>query len=177
MNLSEDNKQELLKIARLSILSNFYPSQPSEDEPTGLTIKAGAFVTIHKNGQLRGCIGRMTSDLPLYKTIELMAKEAAFHDPRFSPLREEEMPNIDIEISVLSPFFNISYEDIEIGKHGLMLKHGYRTGVFLPQVPVEQRWNKEEYIVNLYQKAGVPYTETVQKEAELFGFTAIVFGE
>lgn len=178
MYISEKNKNELLKTARLSILSKFFPSQVIEfSYDPELKLRTGAFVTIYKNGKLRGCIGRMTSDKELQKTVELMAKEAAFHDPRFSPLREDEMPNIDLEISVLSPFSKILYEEIEIGKHGLLLRHGLKSGVFLPQVPIEQGWNKEEYIQNLYTKASVPYTEETQKEAELFGFTALVFRE
>ena len=154
MKLSEQNKQDLLELARLSLISEFYPDDTNLDffDKKHLGIKQGAFVTLHKNNQLRGCIGKMTSDLPLYVTIEAMAKEAAFHDPRFSPVREDELPEIEIEISVLSPFEKISYDAIEIGKHGLMLKHGYKSGVFLPRVPLEQKWNKEEYIINLFQK-------------------------
>ncbi len=179
MQLSEQNKQDLLEIARLSILSNFYPNnKPIEFfDKADLSIQAGAFVTLHKNNNLRGCIGRMTSDLPLYKTIDKVAKESAFHDSRFSPLREDELPNIIIEISVLSPFEKISYENIIIGKHGLLLKYGYQSGVFLPQVPVEQKWSKEEYIEHLFQKAGIPFTELTIEKAELFGFTATVFSE
>lgn len=179
MQLSENNKQDLLKIARLSILSLFYPDSKNLEffDKKPIEMETGAFVTLHKNSQLRGCIGMMTSNLPLHKTIEKMAKQAAFHDPRFSPLREDELPNIVIEISVLSPFEKISYEDIEIGKHGLLLKYAYRSGVFLPQVPVEQKWSKEEYIRNLYQKAGIPFTETTQRDAELFAFMATVFSE
>lgn len=179
MQLSKNNKQDLLELARLSILSYFYPNNKNLEffDKKQFEMETGAFVTLHKNNSLRGCIGMMTSNLPLYKTIELMAKQAAFNDPRFSPLMESELSSILIEISVLSPFEKISFEDIEIGKHGLLLKYAYRSGVFLPQVPVEQKWSKDEYLKNLYQKAGILFTEPNIKDAELFGFTATVFSE
>ncbi len=179
MTLSEKDKKDLLGIARLSILSKFYPLNSPTDfyDKQSLSTKLGAFVTLHKAGNLRGCIGQMNSDTPLYKTIENMAKQAAFNDHRFSPLREEELANIQIEISILSPFEKISYEEVEIGKHGLLLKYNYMSGVFLPHVPVEQGWNKEQYIEHLFQKTGVPFTESTLHDAELFGFTATVFSE
>ncbi len=125
---------------------------PNDSE---LLEKRGAFVTLHSNGQLRGCIGYILPYKPLYLTIIENAYNAAFEDPRFSRLTFAEFQNIDIEISVLTvPKPVNSYKDIIIGKHGILLKCGYYQAVFLPQVPVEQNWSLETTLQHLSLKAG-----------------------
>jgi AmmeMemoRadiSam system protein A len=143
--------------------------------------KCGAFVTLHKKAgterRLRGCIGRMTSEEPLIKTVRTMALEAAFDDPRFPPLSKSELPLCDIEISVLSPMELITDpRTVRVGVHGLYLAYGGRAGVFLPQVPVEQGWNLDQYLEGICQKAGLPPGTYKLDGANLYTFTAEVFG-
>jgi AmmeMemoRadiSam system protein A len=138
----------------------------------------GAFVTLHKNSALRGCIGRMSSPDPLEKTVRIMAAEAAFEDPRFPPLTKDEWPACDIEISALSPMEPCADpRQVEVGVHGLYLSLRGRSGVLLPQVPVEQGWNREEYLDYICVKAGLPPNAFADPEARLLTFTATVFGE
>jgi AmmeMemoRadiSam system protein A len=138
----------------------------------------GAFVTLHKSGKLRGCIGRMSSPDPLEKTVRAMAAEAAFGDPRFPPLARDEWPECDIEISVLSPMERCpDPRQVEVGVHGLYLTLRGRSGVLLPQVPVEQGWSREEYLDYICVKAGLPPNAFADPEARLLTFTATVFGD
>ena len=150
----------------------------------------GAFVTVHKTAEgtggtragglrrLRGCIGRMTGAESLEKTVRTMAFEAAFGDPRFPPLQAAELPYCDVEISVLSPMKQCpDPEKVKVGVHGLYLICRGRSGVLLPQVPVEQGWNLDEYLDYICVKAGLPPKSYKAPNAELFTFTAVVFGE
>jgi AmmeMemoRadiSam system protein A len=148
----------------------------------------GAFVTIHKTAgadtegagrrQLRGCIGRMTAAESLEKTVRTMAVEAAFGDPRFPPLKAAEFALCDIEISVLSPMERCPDPgQVKVGVHGLYLIYRGRAGVLLPQVPVEQGWNLDEYLDYICVKAGVSPKVYAEPDAELLTFTAVVFGE
>jgi AmmeMemoRadiSam system protein A len=142
----------------------------------------GAFVTLHleQGGekQLRGCIGRMTAQLPLEETVRRMAVEAAFGDPRFPPLSPDEFRQVSIEISALSPLERCDDpRRVRVGIHGIYLIHQGRAGVFLPQVPVEQGWNLEEYLYHICLKAGLPPGSCDAPGAELYTFTAVVFGE
>jgi AmmeMemoRadiSam system protein A len=143
-----------------------------------LTRPCGAFVTLRKGGNLRGCIGRMTAALPLEETVRAMAREAAFGDPRFPPLRPGEPELCRIEISALSPMSICDDpRSVKVGVHGLYLVRGGRTGVLLPQVPVEQGWNLDEYLDYICVKAGLPDKSCEAPDAELYTFTAAVFGE
>ncbi|MDR2094733.1 MAG: AmmeMemoRadiSam system protein A [Treponema sp.] len=145
---------------------------------TALLVPCGAFVTLHIGKELRGCIGRMNASEPLQKTIRLMAIEAAFGDPRFPPLTKPELSRIHIEISVLSPLEECSDpRSVKVGVHGLYLNCGGRSGVLLPQVPVEQGWNLDEYLDYICVKAGLPEGSYQAPGAKLYTFTAIVFGE
>jgi AmmeMemoRadiSam system protein A len=149
---------------------------------SALTRPCGAFVTLHINTpqgrRLRGCIGRMTAAGPLEKTVEAMAQEAAFADPRFPPLRAEELGRCSIEISALSPLEPCADpRSVQVGLHGLLLVHRGRSGVLLPQVPVEQGWNLDEYLDYICVKAGLPPRSYEAPGAELFTFTAEVFAE
>jgi len=180
--INPEEKQILLDQARDSILSKFEKRQckePKEGEMTGaLQAPCGAFVTLHKNGDLRGCIGRMTSNSPLLETVRDMARESAFGDPRFPPLQREELDKCVIEISVLSPMSVCSDpKEVKVGVHGLLLRRGGRSGVLLPQVPVEQGWNLQEYLDYICIKAGLPPKSYEAPDATLYTFTAEVFGE
>ncbi len=146
-------------------------------EPT-LQTKCGAFVTIHKFGNLRGCIGNITSNSPLWKTIIKMAVEASLHDPRFAPVNPSEVDDLDIEISVLSPFEKIEdINKIEVGKHGLFIKAGFYQGLLLPQVAIEYGWNRTQFLEHTCLKAGLGPQCYKEKNCEIFIFSATVFGE
>ncbi|MDR0553452.1 MAG: AmmeMemoRadiSam system protein A [Treponema sp.] len=150
---------------------------------SAMTIPCGAFVTLHTvqagaPPQLRGCIGRMQADCPLEQTVRTMAEEAAFGDRRFPPLTGGELEQCRIEISALSPL--VRCDDprlVKVGLHGLYLAHRGRAGVLLPQVPVEQGWDLDAYLAYICVKAGLPPGSYEAPGAELFTFTAAVFGE
>jgi hypothetical protein len=174
-------KKRLLNIARGSIeyfLENGKKPEVAVDDDL-LTENMGAFVTLHKNGRLRGCIGNMASSDPLYITIRDMAIQAAFRDPRFTPLSEDEVGDIDIEISVLTPMRKTEdITEIEIPGHGVMVRKGFRSGVYLPQVAEETGWNKEEFMNSLCgHKAGIGPDDWQTGNCEIYTFRAEVFGE
>jgi len=178
-NLSDKEKAQLLLLARTTIeykLKN-KDYNPTESFSENLKSNCGAFVTLHKKGSLRGCIGRFITNEPLYVVVQQMALAAAFEDTRFSPVKPGEMDDIDIEISVLTPLKRInSIDEFEYGKQGIYIKKGYRTGTFLPQVADETRWTKEEFLGHCAQdKAGIGWDGW--KDAELYTYEALVFGE
>jgi len=184
--ITEEEKKLLLSQAREAIASHLEKRKPeySQDVPNGSSLKepCGAFVSLHTvEGQrrnLRGCIGRMTANLPLIETVRLMAKEAAFGDPRFPPLRKDELERCQIEISVLSPMTPCpDPRQVKVGVHGLYIRRGGRSGVLLPQVPVEQGWNLDEYLDYICVKAGLPQGSCDAPDTELLTFTAVVFSE
>jgi AmmeMemoRadiSam system protein A len=145
---------------------------------SALARPCGAFVTLHRGGNLRGCIGRMIAGEALEQTVRTMAKAAAFEDPRFPPLGAAELGSCHIEVSALSPMEPC--EDprtVRVGLHGLYLTHRGRSGVLLPQVPVEQGWNRETYLDQICLKAGLPPGSCEAPGAKLCTFTALVFGE
>lgn len=176
-----EEKRILLEIARLSIESIFsnkiIPSPNYEKYPLFKT-RSGAFVTITKAGKLRGCIGYIVSENPLYETISEVAQQAAINDPRFVPVEEKELNEISLEISILSePFPLNNYEEIEIGKHGLILEERGRRGLLLPQVPIEHNFSKEQYLDAICHKTGLPSGLWRTKQLKISGFTASVFNE
>jgi MEMO1 family protein len=178
---NEAQRQELLNIARESIKHYLATGEKMdlETQDNALKQELGAFVTLHKSGQLRGCIGNMQATGPLYLTIRDMAIAAAVEDPRFSPLRTDELSGIDIEISVLSPMRKIADpEEIEMGKHGVMVRMGWHSGVYLPQVAAETGWDREEFMNSLCaHKAGIPRDAWKTGDADIYVYTAEVFGE
>ncbi|MCK5734852.1 MAG: AmmeMemoRadiSam system protein A [Spirochaetaceae bacterium] len=137
----------------------------------------GVFVTLKIEGKLRGCIGHLQSEDPIYKTVAKMAHSAAFSDPRFPPLSRNEFDSISIEISRLSEFFPIAAEDVVVGTHGLLLSLGYHSGHLLPQVPGEQGWDQAAFLSGLCRKSGIPEGSWKDPDANLEAFTAEVFGE
>lgn len=176
--LTETDKVSLLKYARETI-RQYFESQtvplPRNLNPM-LKIKRGAFVTLNKNEQLRGCIGHMSEDTPLCTMVGAMALQAAFNDTRFSPLTKEELSQVEIEISVLTPFTKIkSADEITLGRDGVIIKKGNKQAVFLPQVATETGWSKEKFLDQLCYKAGLNAGDW--KDAELFTFQADVFSE
>ena len=179
-NLSNDDKDVLLFNARESIASQFEKREGNYRKGTDdLNKNCGAFVTLYnKENKLRGCIGRIISRDPLEKTVILMAPQAAFGDYRFHPLTPKDFPSTKIEISVLSPLFPCNNpEKIILGKHGLYLYYRGKSGVFLPQVPVEQGWDIEQYLNYLCTKAELPFGSYMAPGAELSTFTSIIFSE
>ncbi len=180
MKLTDDEKKLLLSTARQSILSALNEStKPTIDYSAYplLKQKLGAFVTLRINEQLRGCIGYIVAISPLFDTLCETARSAAFNDPRFNPLTREEFDKIKIEISVLSPLELItSYDDIEIGKHGLLLDEGGR-GVLLPQVATENNFNRAQFLSALCHKAGMHGEYWKERMLKIKIFTATVFSE
>ncbi len=180
-NLTKEQRKRLLEIARLSMESYVKDRMKPDikEEDPALTKVQGAFVTLNENGQLRGCIGNIQGTEPLYKTVSNMAVEAATGDPRFMPVTAKELSKIHIEISVLSPLRKIdSPDEIVMGKHGVIVRRGFNSGVFLPQVATETGWSKEEFMNCLCsQKACLPENAWKDKDTNLYVFTAEVFGE
>ena len=179
--LTKEEKSKLLKLARESI--TYYLGHGEklfvEENDFVFQKEMGAFVTLHKDGRLRGCIGNMVGTGPLYLTIRDMAVEAAVGDPRFPKVTPDEIKDIDIEISVLSPLEKVTDpEKIEMGKHGVIVKQGSSSGVYLPQVATETGWTKEEFMNSLCaQKAGISEYAWKDGECDIYVFTAEVFGE
>ena len=180
--MTDKEKKALLKIARETVKSRlngekYVPSKPENDF---LLSKRGAFVTLHgKNGVLRGCIGMMQSNLPLYLTVSGMALEAAFGDQRFDCVKAGELESLNFEISVLTPFKKIQdTKEIELGRHGVMVKQGGSSGVFLPQVAVETGWGLEEIMGHLCEgKAGLHPDCWKNGKAEIYTFEADIIRE
>ena len=174
-----ENQKLLLSLARKTIEQYLYSRTLPlpRDFDSGLAVHRGAFVTLKKHGQLRGCIGHMAEDLPLYRVVSAMAVQAAFNDRRFTPVTLSEFPELDIEISVLTPFEKVSsYEDIVVGRDGVVLEKDGKSAVFLPQVAVEQGWDRDRMLERLCAKAGLPAGSW--KEGAVFRtFQAQVFGE
>lgn len=181
MELTTLEKQFLLQTARGTIKSTFMDAPLEKADYNlypGLKINAGAFVTLRKKGQLRGCVGYIQSETPLIDTIRDAALNAAFRDTRFLPLGRNELDSIDIEISVLSPPFKMdNYEDIIIGKHGLILDEPLKRGLLLPQVPIEYNMNRDQFLSALCEKAGFYGDFWKIKKLNILMFTAAVFSE
>ena len=181
MELSLKEKEILLLTARESIKSLFGKADiPTVDYKVypNLKLNAGAFVTLKIKNELRGCIGFITSEQPLFETVCEVAKHAAVQDPRFSPLSEKEFNLIDIEISVLSPLKKISdYSEIKIGEHGLLVEEGYDRGLLLPQVATENNYSVQQFLNSICIKAGLSPDLWQRKKLNLKVFTALVFNE
>lgn len=178
LGLSEEEKKTLKELAYNTIKAKLEGKPlPTIQNPKGkLLERRGAFVTIHKNGQLRGCIGYVEGLRPLWETVRDMAIQAAFHDPRFPPLSAAELPFIDIEISVLTPLERLKdISDIEIGKHGLVVRRGFYSGLLLPQVAAEYGWSRETFLEWTCRKAGLPPDAWKSNDTEIYIFSADVF--
>lgn len=177
--LSGEEKTELLGIARSSvesIVSHRQPYEPPVPASETLNREYGAFVTLTKNGILRGCIGYTAAVKPLYMTLRDTATLAAMRDPRFSPVAAEELPLLAYEISVLSPLRRVAQiEEIEIGRDGLLVKCGAHEGLLLPRVAVDQHWERTRFVEETCHKAGLRPDAWKSEETDIFRFTAEVF--
>lgn len=176
--LTKADQQTLLRMAREAIVEYLHRHRlPEVEEPAeALRQPCGAFVTLRKGKRLRGCIGYVEAVKPLYTTVRECAVAAAFHDPRFPPVAPPEVPELSLEISVLSPLAEITPEKIEVGRHGLLISRGAQRGLLLPQVAVEWNWNREQFLEETCLKAGLP-SDAWRHGATLQAFTAQAFEE
>jgi AmmeMemoRadiSam system protein A len=178
--LSNEEKKTLLKLARKTIEQYLKDgSRAKLPEAMGmLGERCGAFVTLHSHGQLRGCIGNMVGRGPIVETIREMAIAAATQDPRFHRVATEELKDIDIEISVLSPMKRITdVSEIEVGTHGILMRQGLNQGVLLPQVATEYGWDRETFLAHTCLKAGLSTEAWKDPSTVIEIFSAEVFGE
>lgn len=180
--LTPNQRTQLLSIARTSIESALNGERVRVDASSvdpELTRPSGAFVTLHTpDGDLRGCIGTIQPVAPLYQAVSSNAIAAAFRDPRFHPLEREELPQIHIEISVMSPIEVVTDTGtIEVGRDGLIISRGSRAGLLLPQVATEWGWDRETFLSQTCTKAGLPPDAWRRPDCRIERFSAEVFGE
>ncbi len=178
--LDDAQRAALLGVARRAmegyVVAGKVPAEEGEGTAGTLAAPGAAFVTLTKNGRLRGCIGYTEAVAPLFKVVQECAVAAATEDPRFPPVSSDELRSVRVEISVLTPLFPIRPEDVEVGRHGLLVSQGRKRGLLLPQVPVEWGWDREKFLEQVCVKAGLPVSAWRQG-ATLWAFTAEVFGE
>jgi AmmeMemoRadiSam system protein A len=173
---SAEERRSLLTLARDAIASALEGKTVDTTSPNEhLSERRGAFTTLTIGGKLRGCVGYVFPNYSLYRTIAETAVAAATNDTRFAPVTMEELPRLEYEISVLSPLQPIDPEDVEVGKHGLVVTFGGRRGLLLPQVPVEHGWDREAFLAQTCMKAGLP-ADAWQRGATMQAFTAEIFG-
>lgn len=182
--MTDEEKEELLRIARTSIrralgMGLDAPAPQGSPKPAGrLAEPGGAFVTLHLQGRLRGCIGYIQSHQPVAEVVEEVARKAALQDPRFPPVTRGEVSQLHIEISLLGPIVQVhAPEEIEVGRDGLMLELGSRRGLLLPQVATEHGWGREEFLENTAWKAGLPRDAWKDPKAHIHRFAAEIFEE
>jgi AmmeMemoRadiSam system protein A len=178
-SLSETDRRSLLALARRAITEAVSHQKPAGKIPDSgiLAEKRGVFVTLHLRGRLRGCIGIVEAHEPLGEAIAHAAASAALHDPRFSPVPPEEVAELQIEISLLSPLEPLRPENVEIGKHGLLIIQGANRGLLLPQVAAEHTLSREQFLDETCHKAGLKPLAWQEPETEILGFTCEVFSE
>ena len=177
--LTEEDRKILLRLARQALqvgVCGVTEVKEISDPSPALLEPRGAFVTLRKQGDLRGCIGHVETSAPLYKTVQECAVAAALADPRFLPVTPDETPSLHMEISVLSTPSEIAPEQIVVGEHGLIITQGRRRGLLLPQVPVSWNWDREQFLDETCIKAGLP-PDAWKKGARIEAFTAEVFEE
>ncbi|MFH1958144.1 MAG: AmmeMemoRadiSam system protein B [bacterium] len=178
--LNEEEKKELIQIAKKTIAAYIKKGKAPEFNVMTERLKEvqGAFVTLHIGERLRGCIGNIVGVKPLWETVRDMAVEASTRDPRFPPVSKDELSQIKIEISALTPPKKVLPDEIVMGRDGVIVKKGFRQGVYLPQVATETGWSKEEFLSSLCQhKAGLEPDAWTQPDTEIFVFQADVFSE
>ena len=177
--LSEADCQALLRLARESIVEAVCRNRLPEHIPNDAIFDqlGGVFVTVHVHQKLRGCIGVVEGDEPLGASIVRCAASAATHDTRFAPVRPEELGDLQIEVSLLSKHEPIGVEQIEIGRHGLLVTCGHQRGVLLPQVASEHGLTAEQFLAETCRKAGLAEEAWRTPAVQLFGFTCEIFAE
>ncbi len=180
LGLTDEEKIYLLRLAREVISKKVLGLEPEIPEPPTEKLREnrGAFVTLNKNGQLRGCIGYIEGVKPLYLTIADMAESAAFRDPRFPPVSADEVPDLEIEISVLTPLRPIdSLDEIQVGRDGILIRQGFYQGLLLPQVATEYGWGQERFLSETCHKAGLPSDCWRDPDTDILIFSADIFSE
>jgi len=178
--LTVHERRALLSLARRSMVAELAGHWPPPAEFTSKTLQTecGAFVTLEKRGALRGCIGHVRAYKPLEQTVMEMAVQAAFHDPRFPPVSADELDELTVEISVMSPLTVVrDVSEIEVGVHGLIIQDGGRSGLLLPQVATDYGWDRETFLEHTCMKAGLPPDSWKQEGVTILRFSAEVFGE
>ena len=173
-----DDQQRLLRLAREALEARVeHRAPPPIDHGGALDWPRGAFVTIHAGGDLRGCLGQIGTDAPLGETVAHLAAVVSDSDPRFDPVRPAELPGLEIEISVLTPEREVaSPEEVEVGRHGVIIEQGGRRGLLLPQVATEQRWDRDTLLSHACLKARLA-PDAWRHGARILVFEAQVFGE
>jgi len=177
-DLSAADRRRLLELARESVAARAGGGAPPA-VPDTPAVKAGAFVTLHRDRQLRGCIGSLETDRPVAEIVRQSAAAAAAEDPRFPPVTLEEIGALDVEVSVLGPLEPLDPVDpagVEIGRHGLVVEEGLRRGLLLPQVATEWGWDATTFLSQACVKAGLP-ADAWRRGARVYRFEAVVFGE
>ncbi len=180
MELTQEEKTTLLDIVKKTVAAKVNDEDIPKFTVNSETLKEkrGAFVTLKKSGHLRGCIGYIKAVRPLWETVQEMAVAAAFHDPRFPSLKPDEIRDLTFEVSVLSTLKRIQdINEIEVGKHGLYIVRGYNSGLLLPQVATEYKWNRESFLKETCYKAGLPAQAWMDEETEIYIFSADYFGD
>ncbi|NIO03564.1 MAG: AmmeMemoRadiSam system protein A [Proteobacteria bacterium] len=178
LGLTEDEKERLRQIAWTVVEHRVLDKPLPKFEVTSDRLKEnrGAFVTLNKKGQLRGCIGNTRGNQPLHETVAEMAEAAAFSDPRFAPLSREELKDIDIEISALTPLRKIEdVQEVEVGVHGIYIEKGFFSGLLLPQVATEYGWDRITFLEHTCYKAGLHRNAWKEKDTNIYIFSADIF--
>jgi AmmeMemoRadiSam system protein A len=177
--LSAEERSLLLRAARGAIAARLL-GEPAPEPAVSPRLRepSGAFVTLRRlDGELRGCVGLIEPRYPLVESVARAAQSAAFEDGRFDPVQAGELEQLTVDVSVLSALRPIRPEDVEVGVHGLLIRHAGRSGLLLPQVPLEHGWSRETFLDQTCRKAGLPPGTWRRPEAELLGFTATVIEE
>jgi AmmeMemoRadiSam system protein A len=178
--LDDSEKKTLLKLAR-DTLEAYFADRPApvfQSPREALTARKGAFVSLHRRDELRGCIGQLYPDRELYKVVQHCVMSSALEDTRFLPVTREEVKDLSIEISVLSPFRRVrNIEEVKVGEHGLYIVKGHFQGLLLPQVATELRWNRKTFLEQTCRKAGLPESAWRDPQTEIYLFEAEVFSD
>jgi uncharacterized protein len=177
--LADREKKLLLELARRALTAGVEKRESIPDFPADEALRqpGGAFVTLHRRGRLRGCVGQLPSKEPLVEVVAHCAKAAALEDPRFKPVRADEIAEIEIELSILSGLEDVTLGRIEAGKHGLVVSRGWQRGVLLPQVATEFKWQAARFLEETCVKAGLEREAWKDPQTRIQAFTAEVFSE
>jgi AmmeMemoRadiSam system protein A len=179
LSLSEEDRRAILAATRQGVLYAVEHGRPlpAFAEKGIFAQPCGLFVTLHVSGKLRGCIGMVEARDTLGVNLARCSADAALHDPRFSPLRAKELEHLEIEVSLLTPLYPLRPEDVEIGKHGLLVERGMRRGLLLPQVATEHRLSREQFLAETCFKAGLPRDAWREPDTRLYGFECAIVAD
>jgi AmmeMemoRadiSam system protein A len=178
-SLSEEDRKAILELAHQGVVHAVCHERPLSTFPTTgiFAERRGLFVTLHASKKLRGCIGVIEGYANLGETLARCAADAALHDPRFSRMRAEEMDALEIEVSLLTLLEPITPEEVEIGTHGLLVERGTRRGLLLPQVAIEHRLSRKQFLAEACKKAGLSREAWKEPETKLYGFQCEIIKE